>query len=288
MCAKMFLKILPLLFALLWSTGFVGARFGLPYIEPFTFLAIRFLVAILVLYVLILAFNLKFPRFYRGYFHVFGSGLLIHVAYLGGVFSAIKIGLPVGETAIIVGMQPILTALVVHRSHLGKILLTSILGFIGLLFVLNRGHTIISLHWNTILPAVIALLGITFGTIYQKAKCSEFHIILIAFLQYIPVFFIFLGLSYGFERHLAIHWSGELIFAILWLALVLSIGTILLMAYLYRKHSATKVANFFYLAPPLALIQGYLFFGESINVVNIVGILLVVVSLYFTNRVLAK
>lgn len=280
-------KILPLIFALLWSTGFIGARFGLPYIEPFTFLAIRFLVALVVIYGLILVLRIKFPKLHRGYLHVFGSGLLIHVAYLGGVFSAIKMGLPVGETAIIVGMQPILTALIVHRSHLTKILLTSIIGFIGLLCVINRGHTAVSLQWDMILPAIIALLGITFGTIYQKAKCSEFHIMLIAFLQYIPVFFIFLGMSYGFERQ-AIHWNGELVFAIFWLALVLSIGTILLMAYLYRLHSATKVANFFYLAPPLALIQGYLFFGELINIVNIVGIMLVVVSLYFTNKVLAK
>lgn len=281
------MRLLPLLFALLWSTGFIGARFGLPYIEPFTFLAIRLLIAVIVLYGFIFIFKIKFPRLNNDYFHVFGSGLFIHVAYLGRVFSAIKIGLPVGETAILVGMQPIITALVMHRSHLIKILLTSILGFIGLICVLNKGDFAINVHFDTIIPALVALFGITFGTIYQKNKCSGFPIIILAFLQYIPALILFSVFSFVFESPQMIHWNGELIFALLWLSLVLSIGSILLLAYLYRKHSATKVANFFYLARLLALIQGYLFFGEPINSVNIIGIILVVVSLYFTNRVLA-
>jgi drug/metabolite transporter (DMT)-like permease len=99
----MLLRSLPLLFALLWSTGFIGARYGLPYIGPFSFLAIRLIIALLVLAVIIKCCKLKFPRLHLGYLHVFGSGLLIHVAYLGGVFYAIKSGLPVGQTAMIVG-----------------------------------------------------------------------------------------------------------------------------------------------------------------------------------------
>ncbi len=284
----MFVNAVPLLFAVLWSTGFIGARFGLPYIEPFTFLALRFLIALIVLSGLILCFRLKFPRWHRGYVHVFGSGLLIHVGYLGGVFCALKMALPVGDTAIIVGMQPILTALIVHRTHLLKILLTSLLGFVGLLCVMSNGHLSIPVHWNTILPACIALIGITLGTLYQKNKCSEFNVVIMVFLQYIPAGLIFWGLSTWLERGQVIVWNGHLIFALLWLALVLSIGTILLLSWLYKKHSATKVANFFYLAPPLTLIQGHFFFGEPITGIDLIGMVLVVASLYIASRVLAN
>ena len=284
----MFVKLLPLLFALLWSTGFIGARFGLPYIGPFTFLAIRLLIAASVLFGLITCLGLKFPCLHRGYLHVFGSGLLIHVAYLGGVFYAIKVALPVGDTAIIVGMQPIFTAIITHRLNLASVLMTSMLGFIGLLFVMSHGHLSVPLHWNMILPACIALTGITLGTIYQKNKCAEFNIVVIAFLQYIPAGLIFLTLSLLFERTRTIIWNGNLIFALLWLSLVLSIGTIILLSFLYRNHSAAKVANFFYLAPPLALIQGHFFFGERINAVNILGIILVVASLYIASQVHVK
>ena len=169
----MFVRMLPLLFALLWSTGFIGARFGLPYIKPFTFLAIRFLIAIVMLFGLIVFLKLKFPRFNRGYFHVIGSGLLIHAAYLGGVFYAIKIGLPVGDTAMVVGMQPILTVLVTHKSSLIKMLLASLLGFIGLLCVIYNSSSLFSVDWHMLLPALAALVGITFGTIYQKRKTNH-------------------------------------------------------------------------------------------------------------------
>ena len=279
-------RILPLIFALLWSTGFIGARFGLPYIEPFTFLSIRFFIAIVVLFFLIVLFKIKFPKLSRAYLHVFASGIITHVAYLSGIFFAIKLGMPPGEVAIIVGMQPILTALISNRVKILPIVFTSIIGFLGLICVLKTNSPTVVITAKTLIAAILALLGITLGNIYQKHKCRDFHIITLAFLQYLPVMFIFMFLAFSFERSQIIIWNGQLIFAIAWLSLVLSCGTILLMAFLYRKHSSTKAASFFYLAPPLALIQGHIFFGELINVVNIVGMLLIVTSLYLTNNIL--
>ena len=279
-------KVLPFIFALLWSTGFIGARFGLPYIEPFTFLSIRFFVAICVLLLLIVALKIKFPKVSSAYLHVFASGIVTHVAYLSGIFFAIKLGMPPGEVAIIVGMQPILTALISNRVKILPIVFTSIIGFLGLILVLKTNSTTVVITTKTLFAAVIALFGITLGNIYQKNKCRDFHIITLAFLQYLPVLVIFVVLSCFFEKNQIIVWNHQLIFAIAWLSLVLSCGTILLMAFLYRKHSSTKAASFFYLAPPLALIQGHLFFGELINLVNMMGMILIVISLYLTNKIL--
>ena len=232
----------------------------------------------------------EFPMSPRVCAHAFASGLLVHVAYLGGVFGAIKLGLPAGITAIIVGMQPILTTLLfVTKGRLpSKVLFTSALGFAGLLFVIDPGSTQNSYHWPMLWPAVLALTGITFGTIYQKQKCSEVNVLSLAILQYIPTALIFIVLAYTLENGQEIMWQGELIFALLWLSIVLSIGAILLMNWLYKHQSATKAANFFYLAPPLALVQASLFFGETISAINGAGILLVVLSLYATSRVLGK
>lgn len=281
-------KTLPIIFALLWSTGFIGARFGLPYIEPFTFLTIRFFIAVFFLFFLILILKIKFPKFQKSYLHVFASGIVTHVGYLSGIFFAIKMGMPPGEVAIIVGMQPILTALICNKRNMLLITFTSVLGFLGLMLVLKTNSSSVVITSKTLLAAVLALLGITFGNIYQKNKCKDFHIITLAFLQYIPVMIIFMLLAYLLERHQIILWNMKLIFAIGWLSLVLSCGTILLMAFLYRKHSSTKAASFFYLAPPLALIQGHIFFNESITFVNIVGMILIVISLYLTNKILIR
>jgi drug/metabolite transporter (DMT)-like permease len=286
----MLIRLLPFAFVLLWSTGFIGAKYGLPYVEPYTFLAIRFVITLVFLGLIVLFVKPKFPPKGPIYLHLAFVGILIQVVYLGGVFSAIKLGLPAGIAAVIVGVQPILTVLVIHRLQSKFIFLAAILGFIGLLLVIFGGKgtqldTAISL--KNCIPSFLALLGITFGTLYQKKYCSSVPVIVNAFVQFVPtcVFFILLALVFETGQGQTIIWHPELIMALLWLVIVLSIGAILLMNLMYQQNSASSAASYFYLTPPVTLVLSYFLFDETITMINVVGISLVVLSVYLTNKI---
>jgi len=287
----MFIRALPFLFAFLWSTGFIGAKYGLPYIEAFTFLAVRMVLAVLLIGLIILIVRPPFPEEKQRYIHLMIAGLLIHAFYLGGVFSAISFGLAAGATAVIVGMQPLLTVFLVQGFSSLKLLFVTLIGFIGLLLVLFKGGdpTAKAMLENSnelyaYLSALVALIGITFGTLYQKKHCSQVNTITSAFVQYIPtcVIFCIIALSIEAEQIPLIDWNVHLFFAIFWLVVVLSIGAVMLMNLLYQHNSASSAASYFYLSPAIALIISYFMFDEVLNIINIVGMVLIVVSLYFT------
>lgn len=288
----MLIRCLPLIFAFLWSTGFIGAKYGLPYIEPFSLLAIRFVITLVFLGLIIALLKPGFPAVPARYGQVAVAGLLIHGFYLAGVFVAIKWGMPAGMAAVIVGVQPVLTVLLTNRGQSPRLLLMSAVGFIGLFLVLLRegqadlANAAASLPWTTYMPVVIALIAITLGTLYQKRYCADIHIVTSAFLQYIPTTLFFLVLAYGVERGswAVITWHPQLIFAILWLVIVLSIGAVMLMNLLYRHHSANTAASYFYLSPPFALMLGYLLFDEAVSAINLLGIVLVAISIYGVTR----
>lgn len=286
----MLIRSLPFVFALLWSTGFIGAKYGLPYIQPYSFLALRFIMTLALLGLVLLIMKPPFPRKAQTYWHLLLAGILIHVAYLGGVFSAIKLGMPAGVTAVIVGVQPLLTVLLIQRLSSLKLLFAAAVGFLGLILVLFRAQAgaqdLPTADWSVYLPAIIALLGITLGTLYQKKHCADVHIISSAFLQYIPTGIIFVALAVFFETGSGqtIEWHAELIFALLWLVVVLSVGAVVLMNLLYQHNSASGAASYFYLSPPFALLLSYFLFDETMSLINIVGILLIVASLYLTSR----
>lgn len=293
----MLIRILPFMFAILWSTGFIGAKYGLPYIEPFTFLAVRMVLAVLLIGVIIIIISPPLPQNKQQYFQLMVAGILIHAFYLGGVFSAIQFGIPAGTTAVIVGMQPLLTVFLVQGFSSIKLILVSLLGFIGLLFVLFKGDVSeIETLSNTssqlyaYLSAVIALLGITFGTLYQKKHCDQVNTISSAFIQYLPTGLIFciLALILESENIADINWNIHLFFALFWLVVILSIGAVMLMNLLYQHNSASSAASYFYLSPAFALIISYFMFDEALNSINIVGIVLIAVSLYLTARLQKK
>ncbi len=291
-----FIRFVPFLFALLWSTGFIGAKYGLPYIEPFSFLATRFLIVLVLLGLIILVLRPPFPNRNKAYIDVFIAGVLIHGIYLGGVFTSIKLGLPAGVAAVVVGIQPVLTVLLMCRFKSPLTIAVALIGFVGLLLVLYSGESFngmqtafdVGVESNVFsyLPAVIALFAITFGTIYQKKFCTDVHVLSSAFLQYIPTCFIFLTAVVYFELDYisSIVWHSELIFALLWLVVVLSVGAVLLMNVLYQHNSANTAASYFYLSPPFALILAYFFFDETISLINFLGIILIVVSIYTTAK----
>jgi len=286
-------RFLPFLFVLLWSTGFIGAKYGLPYAEPLTFLEVRYLLVVGLMLSLALLFRAPWPRSWRERMHIGVSGLMLHGLYLGGVFMAIHRGLPAGVTALVVGLQPLLTALgagwllgerVVPRQWLGLAL-----GLVGVGLVVSGkfGGTSLSELSPMLLPALVALLGITCGTLYQKRFCPSFDLRAGAVIQFLPTALLNLVVAAGTES-LHIDWQGEFVFALFWLVLVLSVGAISLLNVLIRNGSAVNVASLFYLTPPTTALIAWLLFDESLTGSALAGMGLAVTGVYLARNVLRR
>jgi drug/metabolite transporter (DMT)-like permease len=279
-------RLAPFLFVFLWSTGFLGAKLGLPHAAPLAFLLVRYLLVIALMTALALALRAPWPRDARQWFHIGISGLLLHAFYLGGVFVAIDSGLPVGVTALIVGMQPLLTATVAGwllgetiapRQWLGLTL-----GFVGVALVVSNklgGAFEVKAIW----PAVTALLAITAGTLYQKKFCPRFDWRSGAAAQFLPSAVV-TGIVVLALDDVHIDWTGEFIFALGWLVLVLSIGAISLLNWLISHGSAVNVASLFYLTPPTTALLAWLLFGETLTGIALIGMALAVWGVYLSRR----
>ncbi|MBN8450805.1 MAG: EamA family transporter [Candidatus Accumulibacter sp.] len=275
-------SLLPFLFVFLWSTGFIGAKFGLPYAEPLTFLLARYVLVLTLMTSFALATRAPWPSDRRQAFHIGVSGLLVHALYLGGVFMAIKQGLPAGVTALIVGMQPLLTACgagfllgekVSPRQWLGLVL-----GFAGVSLVVANKLGDLPLA-AMLLPAFAALLGITLGTLYQKRFCPRFDLRSGSVIQFLPTAVVTAVVAWNTES-MTIDWTPEFVFALLWLVLVLSFGAISLLNVLIRSGSAVNVASLFYLTPPSTAVIAWLVFGETLGGLALAGMVLAVGGVY--------
>ena len=179
----------PLLFVLLWSTGFIGAKFGLPHAEPLTFLLIRYLLVLALMSLIALAMRAPWPRDARQWFHIGVSGLLVHGVYLGGVFMSISKGLPAGVASLVVGIQPLLTAVgagwLLNEAVLRRQWFGLVLGFVGVAMVVS-GKLGSTFGLDALWPALAALAGITVGTLYQKRFCTKFDWRTGAIAQFLP------------------------------------------------------------------------------------------------------
>lgn len=274
------------LFVLLWSTGFIFAKLGLPYAEPFTFLALRFgIVALLMLAVALVA-RAPWPGSWREAGHIAVLGLLLHGAYLGGVFAAIGAGVPAGVAALIVGLQPLLTAAVVgpllgervsRRQWLGLVL-----GFGGVALVLTDKPVGGFGTAGGYLAAAVGLIGITAGTLYQKRFCRRMDRRSGAAIQYVAAALLVAALA-GSETN-RIDWTWEFGLALGWLVLVLSVGAISLLTWLIRRGAAARVASLFYLVPLVAAAESWLIFGEALGPSAIVGMALTAVGVALAVR----
>ncbi len=275
--------VVPGLFVFLWSTGFIGARFGLPYAEPFTFLFVRFLFTLAVLFPVALITRARWPRQWPDIGHIAVSGLLVHAAYLGGVFAAIRLGMPAGLTALIVGVQPLLTA-VVARAYLGDSVSRLqwaglLLGFAGGILVLGEKMlaagtgSFSSFGLGGLLFALAALLGISFGTLYQKQFCADMDLRTGAIIQYLASTAA-MGLIAVTTETMEIQWTADFIFALVWLVVMLSLGAISLLTLLIRRGAASEVASLFYLVPPATAAEAFLLFGERLGLMALVGMVL--------------
>ncbi len=274
------------MFVLLWSTGFIGARFGLPYIEPLTFLAIRMAIVVLILGAIAAVSGAKLPNA-REIAHALTAGSLVHGVYLAGVFTAISQGVPAGISALIPGLQPILTSTIANRFMGEKVTrvqwLGLALGLVGVLVVLHDRTIVMAgspLGW---FASFASLLGITVGTLYQKQYCGAIDWRSGNLVQYIGAGVLFAFGAFAFETR-SIRWSGELIFALAWLVLVLSIAAVGLMYWLIRRSAATGFASLFYLVPGVTALLAFILFGERLDAISIFGMALCAGGVLLANR----
>jgi drug/metabolite transporter (DMT)-like permease len=280
----------PVLFVLLWSTGFIGARYGLPYIEPLTFLAVRMAFVVLVMAAIAIIGRARVPNA-REVQHALVAGSLVHGLYLGGVFTAISQGIPAGISALIPGLQPILTSTIANRFMGERVTgiqwFGLVLGLLGVVLVMHDREIILAgslLGW---IASFLSLIGITLGTLYQKRYCGAIDWRTGNLVQYIGAAVLFALGAFAFETR-EIHWSGELIFALAWLVLVLSIAAVGLMYWLIRRSAATGFASLFYLVPAVTALFAFLLFGERLDGVSIFGMAICAGGVVLVNRGAAK
>ncbi len=281
-----FSRAFPLVFVLLWSTGFIGARLGLPHTEPLTFLLIRYVAVIGCMTLVAVITRAPWPTTPAMWFHIGVAGCLLHGVYLGGVFIAISKGLPAGVTSLVVGLQPLLTAvgagwllneIVLKRQWIG--LLLGLVG-VGLVVFDKVGADFGS---SALWPATAALIGITAGTLYQKRFCPPFDWRTGAIAQFLPTAAATLTLA-SLTESFRVEWTGEFVFALGWLVLVLSIGAISLLNWLIRHSNAVNIASLFYLVPPCTAMFAWLLFDEALTGLALGGMALTVFGVYLARK----
>lgn len=276
----------PVLFVLLWSTGFIGARFGLPYIEPMTFLGVRMVFVVIIMAIIAILGGAKLPS-RPEIMHSVVTGLLMHGLYLGGVFVAISQGVPAGVSALIPGLQPILTSVIANR-FMGEAVsrlqwFGLVLGLVGVALVLHDRQMVAEgsvLGW---VASIVSLIGVTLGALYQKRFSGNVDWRSGNVFQYAGVTVMYWVASFAFETRV-IHWNGELIFAIAWLVLVLSIAGVGLMYWLIRRSAATGFASLFYLVPAVTELMAYILFGEKLDALSIAGMVVCAAGVLLVNR----
>jgi drug/metabolite transporter (DMT)-like permease len=275
-------RLIPSLFVLLWATGFIGARYAMPWSEPFTFLAARFGMTFLILAAILFMARRAWPS-PRAAMRSAVAGLLMHGVYLGGVFWAVRNGMPAGMSALIVGLQPLITA-VMAGAALGERILPRhwaglAAGFVGVAIVLSPklGNAADALSLPTLAAAVLAVVAMSAGTVWQKRFSANGDIIGGTMIQYLAAALAMTAGSFAFETQTVIL-TGELVLAMVWSVLVLSIGAIFLLMRLIRDGDMAKVGSLFYLVPPATALMAWPLFGETLSWLQIAGMAIAVVG----------
>jgi drug/metabolite transporter (DMT)-like permease len=285
--ADVWVALMPGLFVVLWSTGFIGAKFGMPFAPPFTFLLLRFIVVTLTLCAVALIVRAPWPRRPGELGRLAVVGLCIHGAYLGGVFLAISLGIPAGIAALMVSLQPLATAFI-SGPYLGERLsrrqwLGLVLGFVGVVLVV-----VDKLGWREgdmigVLAAAVALAGITGGTLYQKRHVTGMNLITGSCVQFAAAGLAVLPLALFVEQQPVV-WTGSFVFALLWLSFVLSLGAMTLFHLMIRRGAAARVASLFYLTPAVTAVFAWLLFGETLSWPAILGLIVATIGVGMVSR----
>ena len=273
---------MPAVFVLIWSTGFIVAKFGLPYAPPLTFLALRYAFSIACFLVWVRFSRARWPRGRSQWLHLALTGVLMHAGYLGGVWVAVKAGMGSGLAALIVGLQPVLTALWISWAGASSSSMASktqvtprqwaglVLGLGGLLLVVARkfgaGSEVTLL---TLGSTLFALCCITVGTLYQKHFVQPTDVRTANAIQLAAALLV--TLPFSFMETEAIVWNTEFIGAMAWSVLALTLGGSSLLYLLIQRGAATAVTSLLYLVPPTTAVMAWVLFGESITLATVAG-----------------
>jgi len=275
------------LFIFFWASGFVAAKYGFPYAEPFTFLAIRFVIGSAVLVPLCLIWKAAWPRTARDIGHAIAAGTMVQSLYLIGVYYGIYLGLSTGVVALVVGLQPLLTGalagLVLAERVTARQWLGLVIGFVGLGLVVADKSTTAGASAVAVAITTFGLVSITVGTLYQKRYCAAFDIRSSVAIQNIAGAALMFALAGMFET-MAVQWTGEFLFALLWSALGLSVIALTLYYWLVRRGAAAKVTSLIYLSPPVTAVMGWLVFSETLGPGAIAGMAIVATGVALATR----
>ncbi|MEY2687427.1 MAG: hypothetical protein RL375_1625 [Pseudomonadota bacterium] len=269
------LRAMPGVFVLIWSTGFIVARYGMPHAPPMTFLAWRYAASIACVLVWIRLARAPWPTTRAQWLHLGVTGMLMHAGYLGGVWAAVKTGMGAGTSALIVGLQPVLTAVwmsarggdhqVSPRQWSGLLL-----GLLGVALVVSPKLGAGGIHLLNLALAIGALCSITVGTLYQKHHVTPCDVRTANTVQLMAALVVTLPLSM-FE-HEAMDWHPHLLGALAWSVFALTLGGSSLLYLLIQRGAATRVTSLMYLVPPCTAVLAALLFGESLGLTTLAGI----------------
>jgi drug/metabolite transporter (DMT)-like permease len=275
----------------LWSTGFTGIRYGIPYAPPFTFIAIRMAFASVLLALISLAITKRFTHDLPTIGKSALVGVTIHGAYLGGCFYGVKQGMPAGITALICSLQPVLvsifSSIFFHEKLSLRKWLGLALGLFGLILVIApklSGASGQELPTVGVVAIFIALLGGTSGTLLQKKFGAGVEVLSGTSWQYIFTGLLLGAMALTFEQGESITWNGSFIFSLVWLIVALSIGAILILYFLLARSSASSVSSLYYLVPAVTAVEAYFLFGETISLITACGTLVTIIGVALVVR----
>jgi len=275
----------PAIFVVLWSTGFVVTKYVLNNAEPLTYLAIRMEVVVVIMAVIVAVAR---PRWQdrSGVAHSVVSGILVHGFYLGGTAVAIAHSIPAGLSALIPGLQPILTSTLANRwlgERVTPLQWTGLLlGLAGVVLILHDRPMSGETGWGW-LASGVSLVSITLGTLYQRRFCNKIDWRAGNLVQYVAVT-IFFAVGAALFEDRVVHWTREFVLSVAWLAVVLSIGSIGLLYLLIRRSAATSVASLFYLVPAVTALMAFVLFGERLDPVAVAGMIACAAAVFLVNR----
>lgn len=281
------LSAMPGVFVLIWSTGFVVARFGMPHAPPMSFLAVRFALSVAAFAVWVRIANASWPRTRREAWHLAVTGVLMHAGYLGGVWAAVKGGMGAGLTALLVGLQPMLTALWLRLRGSGERIdgrtwLGLLLGLAGLVLVVWRKLGVGEADLHGITMALMGLVAITAGTLYQKRFVAPCDVRTANLVQLAAACAVCLPFAWLEPGH--IDWQPEVVGAMAWSVLVLTLGGSSLLYLLIQRGAATRVTSLMYLVPPCTAVLGFALFGEALGPTVLAGLALTAIGVSLVVR----
>jgi len=291
--ATLFVRLSPLIFVLIWSTGFIAAKYSMQHADPFVFLCLRMVLTTLALIPILCLLGITLPRKFWPYRHDMVTGVLLHCCYLGFVFWPIKEGMPSGIVAIIIGIQPILT-MVLASIYIGesltiKKLIGLIVGFVGVTIVIlgKFGLGLIDddgLGLILISMCLLSLLSASSSIIYQKKFCDQSSLLTGVLMQYVAASFATAIFAVMFGESWQVVWSPSFAIALTWQVFGLSIGGVVLLMSIIKLGEASRISSMFYLVPPLVVVEAHYLFNETLNFISIAGMTLCVAGVYFVNR----